>query len=102
MKRTARQAHTEGCRKRFESELHSIARSAAVERKTNEYLEKAVRMEEEKRSVMRKVKDNGADEETQEQAKDDIEMEKTEPEGDVEMTGGEERGGVQVGGMEAE
>jgi len=74
LKGTARQAHSEACRKRMETELKNTDRSKAAERRVDEYLEKAIKKDEEKREIKRRKADGNGGENAKNDAKDDVQM----------------------------
>ena len=49
LRATARQAHTEACRKRLEDTLRGTVRSDAANRRTNEYIARALKRSEDQR-----------------------------------------------------
>jgi len=54
---TARQTHTDACRRRIEEELKGTDRVKAAEDRVNEYMAKALEKEDEKRRTKRKVEE---------------------------------------------
>ena len=56
---TARQAHSEGCRRRVEVELSGTSRAAGAERRRREFLDRAAAREEELERRRRKRRSSG-------------------------------------------
>ena len=81
LKGTARQAHSEACRKRMEEKLKGTERSKVVERRVDEYLEKAIKKDEEKREAKRRKTEG-------EGGKEGDQSERRELGGDMEVDNG--------------